>query len=116
MQVFTLNKPIPEIIPKQRVVNNPTNKGEKDSEKRVTTPLANNLTPRVLQTTLRTHQRCTRRNTPGALPKIVRAIKNLLEGSQAHIIPPLDDPAIAIKPTQQCVQEKVTQLLTPTTP
>jgi hypothetical protein len=40
----------------------------------------------------------------------------LLEAARAHIIPPLDDPEIAIKPTQQRVQDKVTQLLTPTTP
>ena len=74
LRAFILNKPLPEIVPKQRVtvieqrvVNNPTNKGKKDSEKRVTTPLANKPTaPRVLQVTKRTHKRRTQRNTPGA--------------------------------------------------
>jgi len=116
LRAFILNKPLPEIVSKQRVtaieqrvVNNHTNGGNKGSERRVTTPLANNPTaPRVLQVTSRTHQnqRCTQCNTPGALPKIV----------QSHLIPPLDYPAIAIKPTQKRVRDKVTQLLTQTTP
>jgi hypothetical protein len=66
LRAFILNEPLPEIVPKQRVtageqrvVNNNTNKGDKDSERRVTTPLVNNPTaPRVLQVTSRTHQRC----------------------------------------------------------
>ena len=124
LQAFIRNEPIPEIMPKQRVTaveqradNKPTNEGENGADQRVTTPLANNPTaPRVLQTTSRTYQQCTQQNTPGALLKIVRAIRTLPEVAQAHIIPPLDEPNIAIKPTQQRVQVKVTQLLTTTTP
>ena len=100
LQSFIHNKPIPEIMPKrrvtafeQRVENKPTNEGENGAEQRVTTPLANNPTaPQVLQTTLQTHQRCTQRNTPRALLKIVRAIRTLPKAEGAHIIPPLDDP------------------------
>ena len=56
LQAFIHNKPIPEIMPKQRmtafeqrVENKPTNKGENGAEQRVTNPLANNQTaPQVL--------------------------------------------------------------------
>ena len=54
----------------------------------------NPTAPWVLQTTLWTHQKCMQSNTPGVLPKIVRAIRTLPEVAQAHIIPPLDDPEI----------------------
>ena len=91
----------------QWVENEPTNKGGNGAEQRVTNPLANNLlAPQVLQTTSRTHQQCTQRNTPGALPKILWEIRGLPKIVGAHLIPPLDDPAIAIKPTQQRVREK----------
>jgi hypothetical protein len=114
VRAFILNEPLPDIVPKQRVtageqrvVNNHTNESNKESERRVTTPLAKKPTaPRVLQVTSQTHQRCTQRNTSGALPKIVKS----------RLITPLDDPAIAIKPTQKCVRDRVTRLLTPTTP
>ena len=56
LQAFILNKPLPEIVPKQRVTvveqrveNKPTNKGGTKAEQRVTTPLAHNpMAPQVL--------------------------------------------------------------------
>lgn len=101
---FIHNKPPPPTVPDQRVeqrveMRQELQEDEAGLEQRVSTPIpmpdqtyrdikraqnasatrvANNPTaPRVLQTTTRTHQHLTRNNTPGALPKIVRA--NIIE-------------------------------------